>query len=527
MDETQAWNPATQGRDVSIKAVMISLHKASIYELQFEERELVIGRSSDCHIREECKQVSSLHLRIWRDEAFRFYIEELGKCGCWLNDQLMRVGDSRALNSGDVLTIGKQPYEKSKETPFAAYIFRVKGINSDEAKDMPDPTSPPAQAAESSNVAVPDDVDPARKRTEAWVKENWDLNHVLGSGNFSEVRLGLAVKTGDRRAVKMINKAKFQGFRKKRSSNQNLTDEAELLLSLVHPHIITFYDYFVTDAHLYIIMEMMRGGDLLQCIMEDGYFQEHLARRLFHKVCDAVRYLHERSIVHRDLKPENVLLTTKDRDKMEPKIADFGLARKNRISKDCRTFCGTPFYFAPEVITTFRDIEDGKIDAGYGKQADMWSLGVILYILLSGIPPFEDENLYEQITAAKYEFDAKEFLTVTPESKDLVSMLMVVDPKKRLTIQETLSHKWLIFSSPGSPPPPVNVMKHKELVEHDDRETKRRRTNDMDVVEVPTVAQKKEPEEGMVFTSEGVGCGSQPCREEELLRISPAQAGGA
>merc|ERR1712048_201239 len=193
-------------------------------------------------------------------------------------------------------------------------------------------------------------------------------------------------------------------------------------------------------------MEFVEGGDLLQCIVKDGCLTESQAQRLFKDLCEAVGYLHARNIIHRDLKPENILLTSRDRASMRIKIGDFGLARKNYRSRDCRTFCGTPHYFAPEVINTFKgkddqDVGGGKV--GYGKQADMWSLGVILYILLSGNPPFEDDGLYEQILEGKYEFDVDEWTTVSAEAKSFVRRLMTVNPKDRFTIEESLRHPWL------------------------------------------------------------------------------------
>lgn len=303
---------------------------------------------------------------------------------------------------------------------------------------------------------------PARNGvTEEWVQANWDIMHVLGSGNFSEVRLGLSVKKGQKYAMKIIDTKKFTQFQAKRGSQLSLMDEADVLRRLQHANIVRCFEWFQTEVHLYLVTELVQGGDLLQCILESGCFLERQAKRLFKQLCDAVQYLHlEMNIVHRDLKPENILLTSRERDTMVAKIADFGLARKNMTSRDCRTFCGTPHYFAPEVINTFKDMGQGN-QAGYGRQADMWSLGVILYILLSGIPPFEEEGLYEQITEGKYEFDVREWTTVSLEAKELVKCLMTVNPKDRLTITQALEHKWLCFTgmcSPTKPPSSKDVL---------------------------------------------------------------------
>merc|ERR1712217_66471 len=214
--------------------------------------------------------------------------------------------------------------------------------------------------------------------------------------------------------------------------------------------IIRFFEWFETEEKLFIAMEIVL----------------------------AVQYLHEKNIVHRGLKPENILLTSKVVDAMRPKLADFGLARMNMKTKDCKTFCGTPHYFAPEVIHTFQDKDAGQPGGGYGKQADMWSLGVILYIMLSGIPPFEEDGLYEQIVNGRYEFDGSEWDMVSLEAKELVRQLMHVNPKGRLTIQQTLSHKW--FSLEDRPTPPDQAFKPNDVREHPtdvEATAKRRRTS--------------------------------------------------
>ncbi|CAK0812573.1 unnamed protein product, partial [Prorocentrum cordatum] len=160
-----------------------------------------------------------------------------------------------------------------------------------------------------------------------------------------------------------------------------------------------------------------------------------------------------------DLKPDNILVTSRDRATLDLKIADFGLARMNMRTRDCRTFCGTPYYYAPELIYTFRASSEnaeapgqvGTAEAGYGKQVDMWGMGVILYILLSGAPPFEEEGLYDQICQGMYEFDAEQWAEVSLAARLLVQQLMTVDPKDRLDVQQTLQHAWLRHD--GAPPP--------------------------------------------------------------------------
>mmetsp|Transcript_11563 Transcript_11563/g.30919 ORF Transcript_11563/g.30919 Transcript_11563/m.30919 type:complete len:538 (+) Transcript_11563:88-1701(+) len=410
-----------------------------VYKVEAEQREVRVGRHpQQCQIVVKDKRVSSCHLRIYRDDAFRYFVEEMSANGCFVNEVPMKKGDTRALVHGDEISICVPgPSHVGEHEPFAAYLFRM--------DDNSSATSAPAsEKASGSEVIVGGDKTGPSSRfvTEQWVRSNWDLRVLVGSGNFSDVKLGVHVANGVKRAVKVADKSKFLTFRNKRDSQLSLSDEANMLIQLQHPGIVRCFDWFQTDEHLYLVMEFVEGGDLLKCIMQDGRLMEGQARRIFCELGHAVSYLHARSIVHRDLKPDNILLTSKHRDTMHPKIGDFGLARKNMRSRDCRTFCGTPHYFAPEVINTFRDQEAGATEHGYGKPADMWSLGVVLYIMLCGIPPFEDEGLYEQIQEGRYEFDVDEWTEVSPEAKELVRRLMTVDPNGRLVIDRALEHPW-------------------------------------------------------------------------------------
>lgn len=446
-----------------------------VWDLQRDRRELTIGRNpQQCDIVASDKRVSGTHARIYRDDCFRFFIQAPGQNGAWLNEHFMKCGDTRTLHHGDKLSLcvpGKKTKNPDGERPFAWFLFEVVGSDRDPSRadgvsdgasavgsgassvhGGPAPTAGGAQQSASSTgpAGGRDRENTTNLVTEEWIGQNWDIRTVLGSGNFSEVKLGVHVRTGRTCAVKVMDKSKFKQFQCKRESHLSLFSEAEVMTSLQHPGLVRCFEWFQTERSLYLIMEILEGGDLLQCILENGRFTEPQARRLFSQLCEAVHYLHARNIVHRDLKPENILLTSKDREAMRVKIADFGLARKNKGSQGCRTFCGTPHYFAPEVINAFQGQQNGQ-PAGYGTQADLWSLGVVLYILLSGIPPFEEDGLYEQILEGKYEFDVTEWTTISPEAKDLVSRLMTVNPKDRLTIKEASEHRWLRFG-PGSTP---------------------------------------------------------------------------
>jgi len=176
-------------------------------------------------------------------------------------------------------------------------------------------------------------------------------------------------------------------------------------------------------------------------VTKDHYSEQEAKQALQH-ICVAIKYCHDQNIVHRDLKPENILYSTPDEDSML-KIADFGLATLVRPNQLMTVACGTPGYVAPEIL---RGI-------AYGKEVDIWSIGVILYILLCGFPPFYDDNnkkLFSQIVNAQFSFPDPYWTNISPMAKDLVSQLLVVDPKKRLTADEILRHPWMFEDGRGT-----------------------------------------------------------------------------
>lgn len=185
-----------------------------------------------------------------------------------------------------------------------------------------------------------------------------------------------------------------------------------------------------------MVMELMQGGELFDQILEKEYFSELEAREATKAIIDAIAYCHSQGILHRDIKPENLLLQSKELGISSLKIADFGLARLLEEGSLASTTCGTPGYVAPEVLK----------QKPYGKECDIWSIGVVAFILLSGTPPFYEEDnfaLFEQIKACKYDFDVETWNTVSDEAKDFISKILVADPEKRITAEAMMQHPWM------------------------------------------------------------------------------------
>ncbi|TDG96894.1 hypothetical protein EPR50_G00233250 [Perca flavescens] len=251
----------------------------------------------------------------------------------------------------------------------------------------------------------------------------------LNIGAFSEVVLAQEKLTGRMFAVKCIPKKALKG---KESSIEN---EIAVLRKIKHENIVALEDIHESPDHLYLIMQLVSGGELFDRIVEKGFYTEKDASTLIRQVLDAVNYLHKMGIVHRDLKPEN-LLYFNPQDESKIMISDFGLSKMEGSGDVMSTACGTPGYVAPEVLA----------QKPYSKAVDCWSIGVIAYILLCGYPPFYDENdskLFEQILKADYEFDAPYWDDISDSAKDFIGSLMEKDPAKRFTCDQALRHPWI------------------------------------------------------------------------------------
>eukprot|EP00596_Hydrurales_sp_CCMP1899_P005124 CAMPEP_0119034806 /NCGR_PEP_ID=MMETSP1177-20130426/1811_1 /TAXON_ID=2985 /ORGANISM="Ochromonas sp, Strain CCMP1899" /LENGTH=765 /DNA_ID=CAMNT_0006992519 /DNA_START=107 /DNA_END=2404 /DNA_ORIENTATION=- len=284
--------------------------------------------------------------------------------------------------------------------------------------------------------------------------EHYHTGRPLGKGSFATVHLAIHKESKKRYAAKIIH-------RKDMSVNviRALTSEIEILRTIHHPSIVFVREIFgSTDVlgndvpTVSIVMELMGGGELFDRIIDKQFYSEREAKIALKEILEAIDYCHSMNIIHRDIKPEN-LLYTNESEAAKLKVADFGLAVQMTPRVQLTHICGTPTYVAPEVLK--------RQDQGYGLQADLWSIGVILYILLCGCPPFYDDDnneLFLLIQKAEFDFPAKCWEDVSEDAKDLVTKLLVADPQRRLNAKESLAHPWLSEDSLSNKDPmPLDI----------------------------------------------------------------------
>ena len=248
---------------------------------------------------------------------------------------------------------------------------------------------------------------------------------VLGRGAFGEVRKAVHCATREVRAIKIIYK---QGCPKEEQAL--IFDEIEILRTLDHPNIVKIFEYFEDERNIYIVMEFAVGKELYDSIIEVHHFRERDAVAVMAQLLSAVRYLHSRSIVHRDIKPENVMMDAQG----VVKLVDFGTSKHFENNKKMTKIHGTAYYIAPEVLRQ-----------SYNEKCDVWSCGVILYVLLSGTPPFNganDDEIMEAVSTGRYTFDCAEFKDVSRTAKSLISRMMAFNPAQRATAEQALKDVW-------------------------------------------------------------------------------------
>jgi calcium-dependent protein kinase len=252
----------------------------------------------------------------------------------------------------------------------------------------------------------------------------------LGEGSYGQVWKVEHIQTGLERAMKKIEK----NSKLKKDNEKEVLNEINILRKIDHPNIVKIFEFFNTNDGYYLITEYLKGGELFHEIVENAPFSEEEAGNIMFQIISAVNYCHNMNIIHRDLKPENILIESKSNGKYIIKIIDFGTAKLYAKNKSEKKIIGSSYYIAPEVLTE-----------NYNQKCDLWSCGVIMYILLSGKPPFADRRdtlILEKIKIGKFDMDIKEFSKISKESKDLILNLLEKNPKKRFSAEQALNHDW-------------------------------------------------------------------------------------
>ncbi|XP_025078236.1 calcium/calmodulin-dependent protein kinase type IV-like isoform X2 [Pomacea canaliculata] len=276
---------------------------------------------------------------------------------------------------------------------------------------------------------------PHHERLDYWVRESirnktfeevYTIGKELGRGATCTVFKCNQTGTSINWAVKIIDK---------KVDKKVVQSEIGVLLRLDNPHIIRLKEVYESTTQIFLVLELVTGGELFDRIVSRGYYTEKDAARAIRDMVHGVHYLHSNGIVHRDLKPENLLYESMA-DDSKLKIADFGLAFVIGPEVQMITVCGTPGYCAPEILKGGR----------YTPAVDMWAIGVIAYILLCGYEPFfaeEERTMFKKIIKCDYKLHEEYWGDISENAKDLVTSLLVLDPKRRMTAAQAMRHPWV------------------------------------------------------------------------------------
>ncbi|XP_074507879.1 death-associated protein kinase 3 [Sebastes fasciatus] len=284
----------------------------------------------------------------------------------------------------------------------------------------------------------------------------YEMEEELGSGQFAIVRKCKEKSTSVEYAAKFIKKRRLSSSRRG-VSREEIEREVNILREIQHSNIITLHDIFENKTDVILILELVSGGELFDFLAEKESLTEEEATQFLKQILDGVQYLHSKRIAHFDLKPENIMLLDKNVPNPRIKLIDFGIAHQIKAGNEFKNIFGTPEFVAPEIVNY----------EPLGLEADMWSIGVITYILLSGASPFLGETKQETLTnisAVNYDFDEEYFSNTSELAKDFIRRLLVKDPKKRMTIDDSMEHPW------------IKVIKRRNVRQEErDHKTERRR----------------------------------------------------
>ncbi|XP_075977528.1 ovarian-specific serine/threonine-protein kinase loki [Anticarsia gemmatalis] len=413
---TPSYIPTIWGRLYSTKVAMTGKHcwktanNPEYYDLI--QPEFSLGRAFNCTfimkkemIKENIiKNVSKQHFVIRRDLSEPLcpaIITDLSYNGTFINGEKIGKGKSQVLDDNDVISVTHQIVK----------IFIFKDLLKNEQDKVPKEIS-----------------------------KKYYISRTLGQGACGLVKLVYDKIKCTKYAMKIIKKSRLtNGQMNHLNDPEKIMNEINIMKAVRHPCIISTEEVFDSRDAVYIVLELMQGGELFDRITKQGHLTEQLTRFLFRQMVLAVKYLHSQGITHRDLKPENVLLESKEDDTVV-KITDFGLSKFVGEDSFMKTMCGTPLYLAPEVLRA-----NGQ--RSYGPEVDVWSLGVIFFVCLVGYLPFssdyKDLSLKDQIMYGKYRFSQAHWKNISLQAKLLMKRMLTVQVDRRITLNQILNHSWM------------------------------------------------------------------------------------
>ncbi|KIY67911.1 Pkinase-domain-containing protein [Cylindrobasidium torrendii FP15055 ss-10] len=353
-------------------------------------------------------KISNKHCTItWDGElssSASVIVQDMSTNGTFVNGDRIGKGKQRLLRQGDEISFGTVVPQPASALDDYRFLFRLL----------------------------------AGGGTQEGMYAEYDLISELGKGSFATVMKALERQTGETRAIKMIHHRVAGNSQDEETRNKQLTREIEIMRGLRHPNICALHKVFrEKNGSINLVLDLIDGGDLLDFILQHHGVNEAMGKHISYQICDALSYCHARLIAHRDLKPENILLTKTNPPMV--KIADFGLAKVVDSATMLRTMCGTPAYLAPEVVSQVND-------SGYGHMVDAWSVGVIMYSMLTNQTPFDERDscvdIRQKIIERDIVWQPLYDKGISEYGIDLIWSFLFRDPKKRLTMAAALTHPW-------------------------------------------------------------------------------------
>ena len=316
-------------------------------------------------------------------------------------------------DAGEYTVVAENPHGKVSST--AQLVVDTGSTDEETASD-----------SELSELSGPETEQKEIAAKEEKITKYYTVKDELGKGRFGVVYKCIDNKTGKEYAAKFVKCSSPK-------ERQDVVHEAEIMTSVRHKRLLRLQDFFQTPTEMILVMELISGGELFEKVVEDEFISETEVSYYMKQILEGIQHMHQHDVLHLDLKPENIMLIRPDSKQI--KLIDFGLARKYNPKENLKVMFGTPEFVAPEVIKYER----------IGPATDVWSIGVIAYILLSGLSPFMGDSDAETLTnvqLADWDFDDPVFDEISEEAKDFISSLLVLKTNKRATVDQCLSHRW-------------------------------------------------------------------------------------